>query len=585
MVEAIGVPRQGELSRRQLLSTAGAAMALATAPSVARAAKPGHNPPNRGSDGSILKARIYPINQPANRGPYPEQAHPRYSAANGKWGVSFSGGGSRSYSASVGQMRALLATGVEDKIGAISCVSGASWFGTPYTFAPQRYSDTNLLGPIVQPGALTVDGLNQIDPASLGARITNLTDEYLLAILATEIVQLLQFGYIPVDKLYSRLLNSAFLLPYNLADTSTLFTLNQASAQAIRARNPDLAGRFYMPRAGRPFLIVGGTQIYQPNQPQQTPVAEIGAQQVFRSIEYTPLYSGAPQLVEQGPPTNLPYGGGYVESFAFDTPAPTSRSGDIARVPQGQYPFLLSDMMGSSSASVAAIVAQKLPPPFSGLDPFPSFDYWPITRVGEVSAMEYDFGDGGILEDTGVIPLLRRGYRTIFAFVNSSVPINSTSPICVEGIDGQISRLFGFIPSNNEGNGQSTQVFASEQFAALANGLKATRAAGGAPVYVDRFPVLAGNPFGVAPYTPKIFWLYNDLNQSWFSQLPSSVQALFSNATYNLGDFPNYATFDQNKDDPIFLSATQVNLLANMWSYSVQTGFKRNGYAFGVPIG
>ena len=466
------------------MSGVGAAIAVAVSPSAANAAKKGHNPPNVGSGTLNLRAEVFPISQPSNRGPYPEQALARYSAADGKWGVAFSGGGSRSFSATLGQMRALENAGVLDNIGAISCVSGASWFGTPFTFAPRRFLDSTLLGPLVQPADITVDGLTQIAEDCLGARITNLTDANLLAILALELVQIIEFQYIPPDKLYSRALNDAFLLPYGLNNTDTLFTLNEESLQAIRARNPGLKAPFYLPRKGRPFLILGGTQIYQPSQPQQTPVTQpVGPAQVFHSVEYTPLYSGAAQLVDQGAPTGLSYGGGYVESFAFDTPAPTARRGNVAIVPQGQYPFLLSDMMGSSSASVANLVEQQIPAQLAGLDPYPSFDYWPVTKSGPVEAMEYDFGDGGILDDTGVVSLLRRGYRTIFAFVNSSVPINSVSDLCVDGIDGQISRLFGLIPAQTNGNAQSTQVFATAQYQPVVNGLKAARAAGDTPVY------------------------------------------------------------------------------------------------------
>src|SRR5262252_4477814 len=88
-------------------------------------------------------ACVYPIAQPPT-GPYPEQSNPRYSAAAGLCAACFSGGGPRSFAASLGQMRGLHAAGVLPLLGAISCVSGGSWFGLPFSFARAAYDDGQL---------------------------------------------------------------------------------------------------------------------------------------------------------------------------------------------------------------------------------------------------------------------------------------------------------------------------------------------------------------------------------------------------------------------------------------------------------
>ena len=567
-----------DLHRRTLLAAAAAAATLgaATPRALARA---------RGvaaSSTAVRYAEVFPISQQPTRGPYPEQSIGRYAASAGRWGVAFSGGGPRAFTAAIGQMRGLHAAGVVRDLGAISCVSGGSWFGGTYSFAPTVFADDVLLGPTVAPEEITLSGLAQVDPAFLGTRMVDASDDLLGAIVTYQLA-LYEAGELPFDKIYARTLNDVLLFPYGLSDLDRLFTLDAASLAAIRRRNRGFAAPFMQMRANRPFFIAGATQIYQEGAADTVATAVGLPGQLYRSVEYTPLYAGAPQLVAGGGPGGIDFGGGYVESFAFDTPAPTAiTEAGIATVPVGATPFLLSDALGSSSAAIAAFVDEFL----ARSGGFPYFDYWPVARIGETPAFDYSFGDGGILENTGVVSLLRRGYRTIFAFVNSPLPLGHANDQSVCGIDGQISRLFGFIPSNDLGTSQSTQIFASGQFASVAAGLKAARHAGTTPVYVDRFPILADNPFGLASYAPQIFWIYNDLVESWAERLTPEVRETLGStdpANY-LANFPHYATVLQNQDELLRLTPRQVNLLAHMWAWAVERGFAIGGQAFGVPI-
>src|SRR5688572_33008442 len=90
-----------------------------------------------------LNTLVYPSTpQPQ----YPELSNSRYSPATHPLGVCFSGGGPRSFAASIGQMRALRGSKLYDLIGAISVVSGGSWFGSLFTFADHSIGDDVLLG-------------------------------------------------------------------------------------------------------------------------------------------------------------------------------------------------------------------------------------------------------------------------------------------------------------------------------------------------------------------------------------------------------------------------------------------------------
>jgi hypothetical protein len=54
----------------------------------------------------------------------------------------------------MGQMRALKALGLLDRVSYISSVSGGTWASAAFTFLPARISDDNFLGPVVEPQSI-----------------------------------------------------------------------------------------------------------------------------------------------------------------------------------------------------------------------------------------------------------------------------------------------------------------------------------------------------------------------------------------------------------------------------------------------
>ncbi len=535
-------------------------------------------------------------------GPFPEQTNPRYSASSGLWGACFSGGGPRSFAASLGQMRGLNAVGVLPFFGAISCVSGGSWFGVPFSFAPDSFTVEELLGDVTAPGDITVGGLQTIPDTCLGSALLNLSDWALGNLVAYYILQYIE-GNLPFDKIWSRLLNDRILSPFALSDTSSYFSLNSDTVSQIVTANPELTNTsFFTLRDDQPYMFAGGTQIYpstlaaprgdlvRARPPARSKAAAAALNlpgQTYRHFEYSPAYVGTSQFFPGAGCGGVDFGGGFVQSFGFDSSAPTAPpQNNLVEVPTPAFQFLLSDVMGSSSAAIAAYLDEV------GLDAvFPEFTYWPIANIGQEQACTYSFGDGGILENTGIVPLLRRQYKVIFAFVNSPYPVGSTDDGCYQGVDGQITRLFGHIPANDFGNSQQTQIFPGSQFQTVLTGLAQSKKAGGVVFAAGNFTIQTPNKFGLEAYPGNgevlIFWMYNDLNQSWKSQLTGpGVQALLnSTAPSNyMKNFPNYDTVGQNEDEVLLLSAQQVNLLADMWSYNIISGFTQADQAFGVSL-
>jgi len=181
------------------------------------------------------------------------------------------------------------------------------------------------------------------------------------------------------------------------------------------------------------------------------------------------------------------------------------------------------------------------------------------------------------------VSLLYRQYPVIVAFVNAELPIGTKSDEAVDGISGQISRLFGKNPKKKLGNNQDTQVFNNDhgEFAALVQDLNKSRSEGA--FALGDYTIRANNAFGIEPYPGdgkvSVLWFYLNLNQDWRGQITDKqVLAVLDSQSKknNFKNFPNYSTIGQNRGDLdipelLWLTAEQVQLAANMTAFSVGT--------------
>jgi|GEM_PF-2700245 len=505
---------------------------------------------------------------------FPEQVFPEFDPSKKLVGVALSGGGPRAMSCAMGQMRGLLDSFIADAIGAISCVSGGSWFGTPFSFASATFSDAKLLGTQIPPAQLTIQDLQNLDVSNICFPLTAMENIAIGTVLAYQH----EWNDVPWNKLWSRMLNTFFLDPLLVGDDQTFFTLNTKTLNNLLVKNPSLThSNFYLLRANRPFYIAGGTQNYP-----------TGIDLVMRHMEYTAMYAGTPQQCGAVGPDGEHYGYGYIDNILFDTMHPkmigaNSATGYLNPNPydQKQMPFLLCDQMGSSSSAPGSYLDY-----FKQQDWFPRFNYWSPAYTGKESTEFYSFTDGGDLENTGIIPLLRRQFKLIIACINTSLPlkhINYTDDNYVNGIDAQISRLFGRQP-NPPGIIPDIQVFNDNgKFDALANALITKKRNGQPLLYSDTYTIYPNNYFGVPAYPNGedvvVLWIYNDMNKEWYNQLPLPIKSLLTSTSPNnyMANFPNLDTVFQNSTkilgewvpEVLLYTPEQINLLANMQYYNI----------------
>ena len=563
---------------------------------------------------ATLKARLYPVSSVG--GQFPEIAaasadDPR--AFGPPWaGICISGGGSRSLSAAMGELRGLASLGLLSKIGWLSTVSGGTWAGTLFNWAPTSYPDATLLGALeLDPSKLrwdtgpAVGNLAILDPHALGSAATRLGIEELLA----KAIELYWAG-VSVGELWPRAIGELVLKPFGLGDSpQRYFTWTPWwLANTILPENPGLgAGDFLASRPDRPYLITNSTLFYPPTPPSPaampTRPGSLGAPwEVGYEFETTPMVAGIPPGFPcagppaPGQPSSSDLGGGWIDPFAMGSVAPTAIDQDRRfRVPAPAVRFRLSDLAGLSSVAFVYDVLDLAHE--SGIhyldDMVPEVRVWPVLNAGQLprnAARPYLFGDGDNLENQGIMPLLRRGLKKIIAFVNTETRLSVQGPQNEVVVDSDLPPLFGLDWSSSKAKYVAisptspfrfNQVFDVATFDDLRGQLWARAQKGATAMALQQGVLVQANThYGVPAFATDILWIYLHPVGWWNSNLYETVRDWMAAEFWNYEMFPNYYTVGQ-----LHLNHPQVNLLAHLTSWNVagvQTagGFDANAKVF-----
>lgn len=504
-------------------------------------------------------------------------------------GVAFSGGGSRSLSCTLGQLRGLKHLGKLDVVTAISAVSGGSWASSLYTYLPESINDDDFLGaPVGNPGELTLlyhaetaTALDRFSPDNMGVAATNLG----AVKMAARAVELYVEG-IPADDLWIRMIGEYVFEPFGLFNVGRpkFFTESLEWFETnIKPNNQELTiDDFYVPKKGRPELIVNFNMA-----PQE------GSNQLF-PMESTQKMAG---ILTSYPKSNLnetDLGGGYIDPLGFGSGNQSSPSGDQIRVVKPTNHFSVHTASGLSSAAFAETLLQatKWPPEVQSI--VPKKYYWPVMNPSKPS-QQYNFADGGNLEDTAITALLRRKFSSIIAFVNGSTPIvwDETNKEVV--VSEQIAVLFGYQPKTKSSTddkeylpwerfpenyqpGDALQkqsyatfaydcVFDPNLFLQFTQDLYAIYQQGGTTMWkMENLKVQNQPHLGVETYNlDKILWVVNMEVKDFNDQLEEAIKLEIDAGDLGaFAHFPYYETIAQ-----LHLSTSQVNLLAHLSCWNV----------------
>ena len=504
-----------------------------------------------------------------------------YQPVTGKTGICFSGGGTRALSATAGQLRGLIASGLLKDVDYISCVSGGSWACTAFTYyRAGAANDAQFLGPAIEPEKITMENLNELDVHALGYTATaDFKQPFIGDIFNSKAA---------VDTAWIRAVGQTFFESFGLydPDNPSYFSLNKKTVNDIKTRNPSLAAApFHIVRnksgeVKRPYLVINSCVIW--------PVDDKKEENTV-SFEYTPLYVGSaynltltrPRAFK--PALSREVGGGLYESFAMGSTAPANFDlpEGSAHVLEPGVPFTLVDASGASSSAFAR-----------ALDRYtavlsPHSNTWSIKDATPGETWFDAFGDGANVENYGLISLMRRELDRIVVFVNTPVKLdmaydpgdgNSVLPPEDGQIDSNLPPFFG-VSQTKKGKPDNpypnNQVFSSSDYPAVVKGLQAARRSGG-PVTVTTDLVTRENLWWGIPagQKMKITWVYLDRTARWEDQLDPAIENEITNGnaakpTGPFLRFPNYKTFGEDKGKLVSMTKPEVNLLGHLAYWTV----------------
>lgn len=499
-------------------------------------------------------------------------------------GIVFSGGGNRAAVSALGQVRALTQMGIMKKARYLSCISGGSWFCVPYTYT--QMDEYQYLG--INPKDTDYwrpDHFNMRPPLLAGSFASRAADA------RTHIVKTLLSRY--GDEGFASRLNAIYLRSPNDTedgDMNRFFSYNETTRDDIIRRNDGRLKKedfvLVTHPDTKPFLIAS-TSISLPD--RFRPSLKFAA-----LVEMTPLYTGSPSY-RRGSILSARIGGGYVESFAYDSRLHSVRpQGDVltaeVELPKRSHMafrssprFALSDVMASSGAAPAMVLDYL---PYCGV--FPRFLHWSPKGVQKKKQSKvFAHADGGAIDNLGVVPLLRRHVRNLIVFVNWDVDMKQAVQSEPPKLTVDIALLFqgqknrGYGPMAWLTKSEDKAVFCAEDYSRLKSAFEQKWKSGESLIIDDDKPytTVANSRFGVPPgLQVKILWVFlggpkcaqkaspGSLT-AWLSGIPTAMQSEMTKDEFK--NFPTYKTFNENEKQLINLTPEQVSALSHYTSYVV----------------
>ena len=526
---------------------------------------------------------------------------------NHNCGIAFSGGGTVSAALAPGFIKGIEDLGLMDNVSYISGVSGGTWGTAAYCYALDAERRKNYLSGVIEnPIGLTWEQAS--DNPTPGSMVAATTNAKITLIGIEEAYR--------TKGAYTDTVGEIFLAPFGLHGKQ-YFTSDEKAINDILSRNPDLKNVPFVslyqkpvhdadPAAGStsPYYIMNGS-MFTPS------ILNFTRKHETYPFEFTPLYSG---MKGTQPSTNKEViGGAYVESYGFNSKNPKLVSTDektntgIVSVDQRREVFDLNCPVGTSGSAIEQIVSKWAP---FILNPLlwllPRYDYWnpKSDKLGDTH--EFLYGDGGITENTGISPLLRRGVKNIVLFITEPLDVKPLTDRYFERGQrmfghNQFAGLFGADKVKydkytqtyyNVNNDDCPYIFfKKDEFATIQSELQAAKDKGG-PITVTKSLAVQDNPrFGiVGGWNANVTFVVMDTCLKFNASLDKSLYVPDEDSTglitgghfthEEINNFPAICTFFQNAkgtslkdlaEAPLIqLTNAQANLLACQAYWTVQ---------------
>lgn len=521
-----------------------------------------------------------------------------------RYGVSFSGGGTRSASATLGQIRALESLKWIEKLHYTSSISGGCWTAIPYSFIPDQASDgiignKEFLGTYLPPSQMTYDSIRARE--GLSAQTVNIADSNLPIIPSWLTLQ--------GDEGFSTALNKVFLKKLGLGKSR--FFSYDGSTRGLVSGPSQLTGKnaeIYASNQRKPYPIASGTLDDRNHSTDET------SRSIYH-LEMTPHYVGSPAFwTSMDKNGGKLFGGQYMASLAYDSKWQTlhpDKSVTVSWQRRGSR-FTLSDILAVSGAAPSEAAYRTLWLSNIGL---PEMKHGHPRSYSEGKVQTVDglpHGDGGNLDGLAVRPLLARGVNRILAFVNSPSRFGGVHYLDADQVASLRSlnadEIRKGLPDIRKGNEKAKKLLDTDligMFVPLEdpkkinanrkkqqaprpvfkNGYKKLeqlyasfvkcKQAGKPLVHCDDYTLLKNDRFGIpGGGKVKITWVYLDGSSNWLAKMPdgrlknrlTTHHRVSKLVPRRLRRFPNYKTFGEQRG----LFATYDLALANLVDLSLE---------------
>uniref|UniRef100_A0A7S2PMW4 PNPLA domain-containing protein n=1 Tax=Zooxanthella nutricula TaxID=1333877 RepID=A0A7S2PMW4_9DINO len=461
----------------------------------------------------------------------------------------------------------------------ISSVSGGSWASSILMFADMDLQ--TLLGPATDPSRLTLAELDR-RPPPLGAVVMTAVNDIAIS---------LKMDGVPFGLLWVATIAQAFLEPFGLDRLDAFMAGSRQAEQQIKAQNPQYRDeKFYVPQPGRAKNIVMGSTVEAPDGYKATSDNAV-------YLQVSPDFSGSAFYPNNVPVsytstdprsaklTRVLLGGGLVSTFAFGGSAPSNRGaqqgGKGVEMHAPARPFCLARSVGMSSAAFGAQISNL---PGLGGHINPQVDMFPVTSLAHPrpqKAKRYMIGDGGNLENTGLLAMLQRGATRIVSLINGPEPFITTMDYCNapgyvptgKELTSQFGNLFGYGNTADDTEfHMHNQVFPSSEYLPALCDLYKLRGAGKSLTIRRQLTVVRNDWWGITGgSTVDIVFVILGKALAFEGLLPpDTAQALEQPLTSGLNNFPLFKTMFNNPPDLTQYTARQINLLSAQTEWAIR---------------
>ena len=485
-------------------------------------------------------------------------------------GVALSGGGMRSFSCACGQIRALQKIGLWSKVKVLSASSGGGWFALAHQHSDDS-DDEKLLGPVTTPGEFS-----QNDRLGDWAR-KKFCLRYAATLSLAREASYLYFmrGYFFNDrgyfKSFSKAMDKAFLKPYSTSET--IARTSPEYIVGIALLGPSKLSPFDEEKRQYSLLEASTRWVGSPGLNEIEFTRNDG-----KSIdEYVggwipSQYFGATWI-------HKTHQGKRVDTLEFKTPSTSLEAPQLAAIVGSS----LVDAVNSHEGGIGKLIGS----PWAGLisvnSPYLSPASLHVSQKKQ--AKPFLMGDGGIIDNLNLIPLVRRpDINKILVLANFQIPLadldhwnsRNESPTydpdtsSYHQIDPCLPSYFGInLVPNKDRFGyylEKNQCFSRDSFPKLIEALQQAqdRGSGIALASVD-LETVANQHYGIkAGLKKRLVVLHLSRVQAWEEKLPRKMEKQLRDDSV----FPFYVASHPLKDP---LTPAAVDALAFQSSWAIIT--------------